>query len=189
MGKIDNSNEAGKIALRRKFIPDNAAVLDCFCGTGKMYQGAYKNAHRYIGLDNTKVHDENTCFIVDNLRYVKNNDISGFNVFDLDAYGCPRILLYTILGKCIQDDLTFFITDGLAERYKMSGDMPRFVRALEKVGKKFNVPGILRWYVDMFGTMLLDIEERFRYKTTKAVYFHNTNHTVYYWCLKLSRMA
>jgi len=184
--KKDNSMEAEKIELRKRYLPENASVLDLFCGTGKMYKGAYQErVKNYHGVDHKKVHDKNICTLGDNIKFIKRNNISEYNVFDLDDYGCPWKLLYLILRKATQDRLIFFITDGLVLKQKMGGNVVNFVSATERIPKGMKLPGHNRFYKDIFATMLLDIEKRYGYKTTQAVYFHNKRRTVYYWMVEM----
>ena len=187
-GKEDNSSTAEKAALRIKNITEDAHVLDLFCGTGKMYQGAYKNrAAKYYGVDKEKIHSKELCTLSDNIQFVLSNNILEYNVFDLDDYGTPWKLLYLIMQKTTQPELTFFITDGLVMHQKVDGTVTKFVSATEKLPKKFNIPGLNRWYEDIFLTMLLDIEKRYDYHVTKAECFHNQRRSVYYWCVKLEK--
>lgn len=188
-GKEDNSMTAGKVALRLKNLPQEPIVLDLFCGTGKMYEGAYKGrAVEYHGVDKEKVHDESICTLEDNIQYVLKSDTSGYNVFDLDDYGTPWKLLYLIMQNAKQKVLTFFITDGLVKHQKVDGTVTKFVSATEQLPKKFNIPGLNRWYEDIFLTMLLDIEKRYGYSVTKTECFHNERRSVYYWCVKLKKI-
>ena len=186
--KKDNSMEPEKIRLRKTFLPKEAHVLDLFCGTGKMYKGAYKNrAKGYKGIDYKKIHDKKLCVLTNNIRYVQKRDISKYNVFDLDDYGCPWKLIYLILKRAKQEKITMFITDGLVLKQKMGGDVVKIVSATEQVPRNMNIPGQNRFYVDMFATMLKDLERRYKYKTTRAIYFHNFRRTVYYWALQMQR--
>ena len=184
--KTDNSTVEGKVKLRRKHLPKNSNVLDLFCGNGNIYKGAYKNnCNMYVGIDKEKVHSEILCVKQDNIVFVEHNDISEFNVFDLDAYGCPWELFYRIIRKLSKKEVIFFITDGLVTFQKMNGNVNKFVSATERIPMGFNIPGINRFYVDIFATMLKDIERRYNYHTEEAKYFHNSKRTVYYWYLKL----
>lgn len=184
--KTDNSNKYAKAALRKKFLPHNARVLDLFCGNGEMYKLAYKgNVAYYHGVDKEKIHDDTICTLCDNIDFIKNNDISKYNVFDLDDYGCPWPLFYLILRDAVQDELIFYITDGLVYRQKLAGNVTKFVSATEGIPMGMNIPGINRFYVDIFATMLKDIKKRYGWETEKAVYFTNSKRTVYYWMLKM----
>ncbi len=188
--KTDNSMEWQKAQLRIKYLPKNARVLDLFCGNGEMYKRTYKDrVLKYHGTDKEKIHDPNICTLIDNTVYIAHNDILDYNVFDLDDYGTPWKVLYLILRKLTSGEITIFVTDGLVLHQKVDGTVTKFVSATERLPRKMNLPGINRFYVDIFGTMLKDIEKRYGWKTEKAVYFHNSQRTVYYWALKLKHSA
>ena len=75
------------------------AVLDLYCGNGTMFKEAYDGkVKNYFGIDKEKIFDNNLCVLEDNRRWVAKNDISGYNFFDLDAYGCPWLLMLK-MGK------------------------------------------------------------------------------------------
>lgn len=184
----DNSMELEKSMLRIKYLPSDARVLDLFCGLGEMYHNSYENrAIEYHGIDRKKVHNNDICEISDNIRFVNKNDIRKFNVFDLDAYGSPWELLYLIMRKLNDGDYTVYVTDGLVMHQKVDGHVTKFVSGTERIPIGFNLPGINRFYVDIFATMLKDLENRYGCKTTEAVYFHNERRSVYYWALKITK--
>ena len=188
-GKVDNSSTALKAELRTRNLPESPAVLDLFCGTGQMYELAYKGrAVLYHGVDKEKIHDPEICTLANNVAFIKQNSIDQYNVFDLDDYGTPWKQLYLILRKLNRPDVTIFITDGLVMHQKVDGKVTKFVSATEHIRRDANIPGINRWYVDIFATMLLDLEKRYNWKTVKAQYFHNERRTVYYWALKMERV-
>ncbi len=187
--KVDNSATALKAQLRINNLPEAPAVLALFCGAGQMYRLAYRDrAKLYHGVDKEKTHDPATCTLGDNLAFIQQNDIDQYNVFDLDDYGCPWKQLYLILRKLNRPDVTIFVTDGLVMHQKVAGKVTRFVSATERIRRDFNVPGLNRWYTDIFATMLLDIEKRYGWKVTKAEYFHNERRSVYYWALKMEKL-
>lgn len=184
----DNTDPQHKIALRLKHLPENAHVLDCFCGTGQMHKGVYKGrAASYLGLDKNKVHDPDLCLLTDNIQYIQRHDVSSYDVFDLDDWGSPWKLMYLILRKHEGAKLTLFVTDGLVMYNKVNQTVSKFVSATEQVPKGMKIPLINRFYVDLFATMLLDIEKRYGWKTTEAVYFHNSRRSAYYWALSMGK--
>lgn len=143
--KKDSSEVTYKIELRKKFLPENAKVLDLFCGMGTMYREVYKaRATRYLGIDRYKIHDKDLCIRENNIHYVNENDIDDFNVFDLDDYGSPWKLLYLIIKKYNGPEAVFFITDGLLLNQKLSGNINKWVSATEKIPKGMNIPGLSR---------------------------------------------
>lgn len=183
--KKDNSGKWHKINLRRKYLPKNAKVLDLFCGNGEIYKNVYKDrADKYIGIDKEKIHSEKICIKTNNLHYISKNNINDFNVFDLDDWGSPWKLLYLILKKYQGTKAIFFITDGLKLKMNINGNISKWVSATEKIPSEFNIPGLSRWYIEIFETMLLDIQNRFYLKIEKPVYLFNRQKTVCYWHLK-----
>jgi SAM-dependent methyltransferase len=187
----DNSETIQKAAIRKYLIANNSKVLDLFCGNGIMYELAYKDNPKvidYIGVDKNKIHDEKLCYLQDNMQFIQKNNISEYNVFDLDAYGCPWKLLFHIMLKNPKKEVVFFLTDGLTTRMKMSNYATDLIAATEKIPKGFKPHGIYRFYVDIFKTMLLRVEEKTGYKTTEAKYFNNNKGTVYYWYLKFKKL-
>jgi hypothetical protein len=186
--KKDNSMAHQKALLRLKNLPKRARVLDLFCGNGEMYNRVYKGRVEYYhGVDKEKIHNPKICTLTNNIVYITQNNLDDFNVFDLDDYGTPWKQLYLILKKLKRDEVTIFVTDGLVMRQKIDGTVSKFVSATEQVPRKMNIPGLNRWYVDIFATMLLDLEKRYNWKTVKAQYFHNERRTVYYWALKMEK--
>jgi hypothetical protein len=187
-GKTDNSMVSEKAELRIRNLPEKARVIDLFCGEGEMYHRAYKNlACEYHGVDKKQIHSSHLCTLTNNVIYVTRNDLSRYNVFDLDDYGSPWKLLYLILRKQPPGEITIFITDGLILHQKIDGQVTKFVSATEQIPQEMNIPGLNRFYIDIFATMLLDIQKRYGWKVKKALYFHNSRRTVYYWCLKLKK--
>ncbi len=188
--KKDSTQLGLKIVLRRAYLPKKASVLDLFCGRGEIYKRVYQgNVQFYLGIDNFKIHDPNICRLAKNTVFVAHNDISRFNVFDLDDYGTPWLLLYLILRKKLPSDITIFMTDGLILKQKLSGKVTRNVSATEHIPRDMVIPAINRWYIDIFATMILDLESRYGWKTHMAKYIFNDRKTVCYWCLKMSKNA
>lgn len=183
--KTDNSHGNLKVHMRRRMLPQHARVLDLFCGRGEMYHGAYKGrVDEYRGVDKEKVHDTTLCTIDDNMAWVKTHDIERFNVFDLDDYGSPWDLIYLVLARTKQPEVTMFVTDGLVLRAKMMTAPTKFLSATNRIPLAMKVPGLHRWYVPMFKTMLCDIAERYGYRAEQALLARNSKGTVYYWALR-----
>lgn len=186
--KTDNSMEHEKALMCTHNLPNDARVLDLFCGNGEMYRRAYQGkVLKYHGVDKKKIHNPEICTLTNNMVYVAHNDISEYNVFDLDDYGTPWKLLYLIIRKLLPGEITVFVTDGLVVHQKVDGTVTKFVSATEHLPRKINLPGLNRFYVDIFATMLKNIEKRYGWITQKAQYFHNPRRTVYYWALKLKK--
>ncbi len=186
----DNSSLKLKAALRKRYLSflENPAVLDLFCGNGEMYRRVYAPLGvRYLGVDNTKIHDPSLCILEDNVRFVYNADISEYNFFDLDAYGCPWKLLYLICRKHRGRIIACAITDGMLLSTRVGGKLSRFVSAVEGIPPKMRIPQVFRFYHDIFLSMLLDLERRYGWKTIRADYAENRRGSVCYWGILLER--
>lgn len=193
--KVDNSLSVLKIHMRKKFLPEKARVLDLFCGEGEMYHSAYKgNVEAYHGVDKKKIHDSSLCTLEDNKAWLKTREVEGYNVFDLDDYGSPWALIYLLLSKVTEPELTLFVTDGTLARMRLSGEPTKIVSATSKVPMRMNVPGLPRWYEACFKTMLADAAERNGYEIERMVKSDNRvkdpNRTsVYCWAIKLTKLT
>lgn len=182
----DHSALHAKARLRIKFLQPDANVLDLFCGGGRMYEMVYRDrAKKYHGVDNKKIHDPAICTLSDNSHFVRDNNISDFNVFDLDAYGSPVLLLYTVVKKIKGPKAAFFLTDGTPLRQRIDHRVMRIVSATEGIPRKFHIPEIYRWYESIFATMLRDIEAKYGWTTTTAKSLTNETKGVYYWYLEM----
>jgi len=179
--KCDNSHPELKAELRQRFLPANARVLDLFCGTGQMYNLAYKDhVDHYVGVDKVKVHDPRICRLMDNRKFVKTQPLDEYNVYDLDAYGCPWSLFWKILEKIPPGKYTFYMTDGTPLHLKMDDKVTRNISATEGLPRSMKIRGLYYYYLDIFNTMLLKVSEKFNLKISPIHYFRNEYHNVYY---------
>ena len=191
---LDNHFEALKVSLRKRFLPSKARVLDLFCGEGILYQNVYEGVvEKYFGVDKEKIHDSELCALSDNVSYLLGMsvvELSDYNVFDLDAYGCPWKLFYLLLERHSGPELTVFMTDGLKTNlfgsFAGTGELCDMVLALEGILRKFEVPCMGRWYEEMFLTMLLTAEERYGWSVATAKHISATK-GVSYWYISLKK--
>jgi hypothetical protein len=176
------------VELRKRNLPESASVLDLFCGTGQIYRSVYEGqVQDYHGVDHKQIHDPKLCTLQNNNVYIQTHDLGRYNVFDLDDYGCPWKELHMVMAKAKQPEITLFVTDYLILREKLRQTVSKIVSAIEQVPRHMNIPGLNRWYVDSFGTMLRGIERRYGYQAVKAQYFPNAKETVYYWYILLRK--
>jgi hypothetical protein len=137
--KRDNSKPAEKAKARIREIvlagigEENARVLDCFAGEGRMYQAVWKQAAGYVGIDRDQwfADDERVTFKADNLRVLRAIDLRNFNIFDLDAHGSPWHQAYIIAarrGVAPGERLGLAITDGLGLKMNMGGAEKAFAK-------------------------------------------------------------
>lgn len=186
--KKDNSNPRLKAELRKRFISSEQKVLDLFSGDGEMWKRAYKNnVSEYRGIDKIKKHNEN-CEVEDNRRFIKNNNLDNYDVFDLDDYGSPWKLFFNILAKIKSEKRrVFFVTDGLPLRMSMGGiTISKLICASEKIPKKMNIPCIKQWYIEIIKTLLLRVEE-YGHKVEKIYTLYIGAKRVCYWVIILDK--
>lgn len=96
-GKKVNSHPAAteaKATIRRNILAEiglaKASVFDAFAGQGEMFQRVWKDAKGgYVGCDLTWYRDDRDAFVADNRIVLRSIDLSGFNIFDIDAWGNP----------------------------------------------------------------------------------------------------
>jgi len=137
--KTHNSPGAlnAKVELRRNVIRElreagqRVDVLDAFCGpVGEMYRHAWHDADSYVGIDEAYVFpDPRRRFVGNNLRIMRNIDLSGFNVFDFDAFGSPwdQMVLLAHLRAWKPGELGAVIfTDGSDNKMRF-GDLPHSI--------------------------------------------------------------
>lgn len=98
-----------KIALRKKYTPKGAYVLDCFAGEGKIWDQVNKETNLDV---KTLMIDEKDYGLVslkgDNVKFLKTLDLSKFQVIDLDAYGFPYEQLSILFNRDYRGDV--FVT-------------------------------------------------------------------------------
>ena len=111
----DSSLVNKKADLRKELMGqfDNPKVLDCFCGNGEMWDKGWGKTSNYVGLDIREYKDERSTIVTKNEPWVKANDISSFDIFDLDAYGTPFPLLLEISKRPLRKGkIGLVLTDG-----------------------------------------------------------------------------
>lgn len=185
----DNKNIGIKSQMRKAFLPEQASVLDLACGYGEMYRRVYKKrVVYYFGIDKNKIHDTNCCIIGDNVKFLQSNDIDDFNTFDIDSYGSVWKLLYMVLSKATQEQVTIFITDGLPLSLQIRNRVTKYVSSIEMIPFNMKIPLASHFYIDMFSTMLVQVAQRFSWQIMTAKYIYNTGATVCYWVLELKKI-
>ena len=110
--KTNNSYLNIKVQLRNNIIPKktNITVLDCYHGQGEIWNKINKinnNKLNIISIDINK--DSNASFIGNNIKYLKNLDLSIFDIIDLDSYGIPFKQLECIFNnKTLKKTIIFY---------------------------------------------------------------------------------
>lgn len=128
VAKVDNhaSAEKAKAGLRRRVLDEmpDANVFDAFAGDGTMWRAVWHEADSYVGCDTTWYRDERSVFVADNCRVLRAIDLSGFNVFDLDAYGSPweqAVIIAARRPVAPGERLGLVLTEGSALKLKLGG--------------------------------------------------------------------
>lgn len=91
--KTDNTYLKQKIQLRIDCLngKKEVSVLDCFAGTGKLWDYVKKSTNiniNIIGIE--KEYRKNKMTLIgDNRKYLKTIDLKNFDIIDLDSYGIP----------------------------------------------------------------------------------------------------
>lgn len=87
IGHTDNKSVTEKVELRRIATRhlESLKVLDCFAGEVVIW--GHFDCDRYYGIEAVKGKGKN--LYADNRKVIPSLDLSGFNVIDLDSYGCP----------------------------------------------------------------------------------------------------
>jgi hypothetical protein len=101
--KTDNSYFNEKVQLRLDCIKGKKciSVLDCFSGTGRLWQSVKSKSKVKILI--TQIEKEpgknKMALPGDNLKYLKSIDLSKFDIIDLDAYGIPIAQLNILFDR------------------------------------------------------------------------------------------
>ena len=98
--KTDNSYIDVKISLRRFCIQNskNANILELFAGSGKIYSFITDLDYNILSIEKER-NKHKTALIGDNLKFIKNFDLSRYNIIDCDSYGIPFEQLEIILNS------------------------------------------------------------------------------------------
>lgn len=91
--KTDNHYLADKIYIRVTHLPNTPpSVLDCYAGNGVIWKKVQQLRPDVIiqrlAIEKQKGKGQ-FCLPGDNVRFLKQLDLSVYNVIDLDAYGVP----------------------------------------------------------------------------------------------------
>jgi len=185
--QVDNSNPERKIFLRNKFIEKSDSVLDLFCGNGIIYKSCYSE-NKYFGVDKNKVHNNSICVISDNKQFIRSNDVSEYDIFDLDDYGCPYFIMTMILKKLspINKTYKFFITDGSILHYNLSGKFDGIIQKSEKLTAKSKIKFAGRFTIDVFLSFLNKSSISLSFVLTNIYYIFNSKHSVCYMYFSIS---
>jgi len=98
--KTDNSYSELKIDLRRFCIENTKSpkILELYAGSGYIYSQIKDLDFEILSIEKEK-NKHKTALVGDNLKFLKNFDLTKFNIIDLDAYGTPYEQLEIILNS------------------------------------------------------------------------------------------
>jgi len=101
MAQTNNSYLADKVAIRANHLPDgNVTVLDCYGGSGKVWEGVRRKTGKKITVLPIDIIDYGMFHLPgDNRAYLGSVDLGRFNVIDLDAYGIPYEQLRSVFMR------------------------------------------------------------------------------------------
>ena len=103
--QTDNSYLHEKIKLRRDSLAiidkDEISVLECFSGDGIIWSNVKKQTSKNIKIlrIDKKTDKRGVLLVGDNVKFLKNIDVSVFDIVDLDAYGSPFKQLQILFDK------------------------------------------------------------------------------------------
>lgn len=135
---MENTSLATKVELRRSLLTEVSGplrILDCFAGQGAMWQHLYRTlpGAEYLGLEKRSVPTTERCVMkIDNIIFLGTDDLSRWNVFDLDAFGSPWeqwALLSQRRRIAKGERIAVFFTDGTEFTTRM-GNPPTALREL-----------------------------------------------------------
>jgi hypothetical protein len=125
-----------KVAIRRSVaeaIGGPVHVFDAFAGAGGLYREVWREVvASYTGCDKRYFADGRRMFVADNRRVLRAIELQAFNVFDLDAYGCPweqALIIAARRGIAAGERVGIVVTEGNGANYK-NGVVPHAVRLL-----------------------------------------------------------
>jgi hypothetical protein len=150
--KVHNSPAAAgqKVDLRRHALafvggPSKARVFDVFAGRGMMHAEVWEPAAVYVGCDETwQPSDPGRRYVGDNRLVMRAVDLSGFNVFDFDAYGSPweQMLILAARRRWKKGEMgALVVTDGSSLNLRF-GSAPKAIGQLCDLSRRRFVPKI-----------------------------------------------
>jgi len=157
----DNTSEELKAALRRWLLSnmgERPRVLDCFSGIERrMYHTCY-SALSYTSVDQKK--DAGADYEVDSRLFLRSCDLSHWNLFDLDAYGCPWHHFMILCARRPPGPFGVALTEGLRYNADMNS-LPLPLRSLAGIPRRMSIPGLGRHLATIRALVLTNCARRF----------------------------
>lgn len=128
-GKVHNAKagSGAKVLLREQVLDaiSQANVLDLYCGpVGSMHSSVWHRASGYTGVDKEwRKFDKRRRYVGDTMRILPHLDLQEFNVFDVDAFGCPWGTMVLLLRRnwAVGERGAVVVTDGASLKTRMGG--------------------------------------------------------------------
>ena len=153
-------------------------VLDCFAGSGRIRREVYVKC-KYTGLDLDPV--ENSDILkIDNIKFLRSQNLSEFNMFDLDAYGSPWRQFITIMSrKTFTQNTGFALTESLFGNPRHE-PLPLGMKPFVGIPKKMYVPHLVRHRHFFPRLMVYQFAKNNNLKISDALTSNNGKMTYYY---------
>lgn len=146
--KTDNSYFEEKVQLRLDCIKNKKiiSVLDCFSGTGKLWQSVKNKSKCKISIVGIEKEPgkNNMALPGDNLKYLKSIDLSKFDIIDLDAYGIPVAQLNILFDRNYKGTVVVTAIQSMLGQLpkKMLHEIGYTKEMIDKIPTLFNRNGI-----------------------------------------------
>lgn len=179
----DNSNLDIKKAIRApvKDLPSKS-ILDLFCGEeGRIFYAVWNQAKKYLGFD---LHPHSLAPTVkgDNEKLIKMVNLDNFQVFDIDAYSNPYILLDYILGHHSGLEIEVILTDGMSMCYNNSNFIKQIVGFVHRL--------LRNWRKDVIKIIINKLLKKHGWTLKESLYIalnKNALSKMYYIYLRLAK--
>jgi hypothetical protein len=163
---VDNHprSAGNKARLRELVLADvEAPVFDAFAGSGEMFRRVWHKAPGYVGCDlRWFAEDPREAFVADNRRVLRCIELSGFGIFDLDAYGSPWEQAAIIAARRPVkpgERIGFCLTEGSNMKLKM-GDAPKALAML--CGMRPHAVGLASSHDELIAKAIRGLARRMR---------------------------
>ncbi len=188
----DNSNHAigRKVEIRLKLLSHipQPKILDCFAGTGEMFNRCYKK-YSYTGLDKKQINDERNIITIDNTKFLRTAKLENYNFFDLDSYGSPWHQFFIIIKRreFLKNEIVgFAITDGLDIEMKL-GELPKRMKPYVGIPPNMKIPCLSRHHDFIQKLFIKRLTDEKGLEIVKAYKTQNDKKTVDYIGLLLKK--
>ncbi len=177
----DNSNVSLKLAVRR-WVSERIArpwrVLDLYCGeVGAMYQGIWREAETYFGVDKFRPHKLATTARMSAEVASQRLDLGRYNIFDVDCYASPWAVARRVLLRRGPGRLALVLTDGEDRALKKQGN--EIIRATLGLGNLSDLRLLVRYRELVMGLMVRSLAEMPAVRFLGGVKAETNTHVTY----------